>query len=310
MTQVALDSASAVNTEVKPKPVRITAGERAGIPPRRMDFEFDKESKYWFKNSPFLTMALSALSTTFPAGETFFVDSVKNYRSEIKDQKLKDEVTGFIGQEALHSKEHEAFDRYLEEQGLPGHMLEKWCEGAMWLLRKLPKKMQLAATCGMEHYTATYAEYFLRTPAVTDLFTDDEVKKLWMWHALEENEHKAVAFDVYQDVAGGGYFTRSLGMILGTITLFGLVFMGHTYLLYKEKKLFNIKDNLSSIWWAFGFNGYITGRIGKVMDYFRPGFHPNDHDTDQLLKDCKKDFFTEGGLLFDQIKNPSATNMA
>ena len=37
---------------------------------------------------------------------------------------------------------------------------------------------------------------------------------LWMWHAVEENEHKAVAFDVYEAMYGRfkAYFMRSLAL--------------------------------------------------------------------------------------------------
>ena len=305
MTQVALDTPNAST-------VRITAGERAGIPPRRMDFEFttDDSSKYWFDGNPYITLIISALSTTFPAGETFFVNSVKHFRSQIKDQKLKDEVTGFIGQEALHSKEHMAFDRLLDKYGLPGKELESLADKTIWLLEKMPKKLQLAATCGMEHYTAAFAEFVLRDEEIREGFKDETVKKLWIWHALEENEHKTVAFDVYQEVAGGGYFTRALGMAVATMALFGTLFIGHMRLLWADKKLFDFTGNAKGFWWAFGWGGIAFKNIGKILDYFRPGFHPLDHDTEQLLQDWKKELFKEGGMLADQIKNPSSTNMA
>ena len=106
--------------------VRMTAGERAGIPPRRMDFEFSEDSKrYWYADNSFLTTFWTTLSSLFPEGETFFVDSVKNYRHEIKDQLLKDQVSGFIGQEAMHSKEHAAFNDIAERNGLPANTLDK-----------------------------------------------------------------------------------------------------------------------------------------------------------------------------------------
>ena len=88
--------------------------------------EFSEDSKrYWYADNSFLTTFWTTLSSLFPEGETFFVDSVKNYRHEIKDQLLKDQVSGFIGQEALHPKEHQALNDMADPHGLPRGRIEK-----------------------------------------------------------------------------------------------------------------------------------------------------------------------------------------
>ena len=48
------------------------------------------------------------------------------------------------------------------------------------------------------------------TYAATDIFhsADPAMAKLWRWHALEETEHKAVAFDVFQQVSGNKWLLR------------------------------------------------------------------------------------------------------
>src|SRR5690606_27734317 len=107
-------------------PVRQTAGERVGIPPRRMDFEFAEDTKrYWYRDSAFLTTFWTTLSTLFPEGETFFVDSVRNYRDQVTDPILKAQVAGFIGQEAMHSKEHAAFNELADKHGFPAANLDR-----------------------------------------------------------------------------------------------------------------------------------------------------------------------------------------
>ncbi len=175
--------------------VRQTAGAKANIPPRRMDFEFaDDTKRYWYKDSPFLTTFWSTLSTLFPEGETFFVDSVRNYRKDITDPLLKAQVSGFIGQEAMHSKEHKAFNDLAEKHGFPANNLYRDLGILLRFARKtLPKKIQLAITVALEHYTAILAEQLLRDPSHQANIQDPEALKLWMWHALEENEHKIVA---------------------------------------------------------------------------------------------------------------------
>ena len=285
---------------------RMTAGERAGIPPRRMDFEFAEETtRYWYGNNAFLTTFWATLSALFPEGETFFVDSVKNYRHMITDPTLKDQVSGFIGQEAMHSKEHETFNAMAEKHGFPTDKLDKELGVLFKVVRKfVPKKMQLAVTVALEHYTAILAEQLLREDIHQEMFSDPEALKLWMWHALEENEHKIVAYDVYE-VAGGGYFTRVATMLIATLVFAVVVTQGHMRLLWADGSLFKWKENWKGLKFLWGWKGLFPRLAKQYFDFYRPGFHPNDHDTVQLLDDWREKMLTEGGMLADQIKNPS-----
>ncbi len=291
-------------TDTKKAP-RMTAGARVGIPPRRMDFEFSEETpRYWYANSPFLSTFWTTLSSLFPEGETFFVDSVKNYRHRITDETLKAQITGFIGQEAMHSKEHAAFNNLAEKHGFPAEKLDKELGVLLRFARKvLPKKIQLATTVALEHYTAILAEQLLRDKSHQENIKDPEALKLWMWHALEENEHKVVAYDVYNAV-GGGYFTRVFTMLVVTFFFFAVVGSGHARLLWADRKLFDIKGNLKGLWYLWSPKGLFPQLFFKYIDFFRPGFHPNDHDTVQLLDDWRHRMLDEGGMLANQIKNP------
>ena len=91
---------------------KVPLGATVNIPPRRLDFQFDDKTtaRYFYDNDPFLSAFWLSLSALFPEGEAFFVDSVRHYRKEVTDAKLKAQVAGFIGQEAMHSKEHEAWN--------------------------------------------------------------------------------------------------------------------------------------------------------------------------------------------------------
>ncbi|MFP6844949.1 MAG: metal-dependent hydrolase [Thalassolituus sp.] len=291
--------------------VRMTAGERAGIPPRRMDFEFtDETTRYWYGDNAFLTTFWTTLSALFPEGETFFVDTVKNYRHIITEQTLKDQVSGFIGQEAMHSKEHEAFNGMASKHGFPTEKLDKELGWYFKIIRKvIPKRMQLAATVALEHYTAILAEQLLRDERHQEMFKDKEALKLWMWHALEENEHKIVAYDVYK-LAGGNYAERVFVMFLATVIFFTVVGTGHIRLLWADKSLFNFKENWKGLKFLWGFNGLFPRLAGQYFDFYRPSFHPNDHDTEALLDDWRHRMLDEGGMLADQIKNPSKARPA
>ena len=70
---------------------------------RNIRFDLSEQlSKDWLDNDPFKTAFFNALSMTFPAGEGFFIESVKLFRDEITDPKLKQEISDFIGQEGIH----------------------------------------------------------------------------------------------------------------------------------------------------------------------------------------------------------------
>jgi predicted metal-dependent hydrolase len=170
-------------------------------------------------------------------------------------------------------------------------------------------KFSLAITIAIEHFTAILAHQVYSAPELFIEPAHEDFKPMFQWHAAEEIEHKAVAYDVYNAV-GGGYFTRILGMIVGSIALFGTVFVGHLRLMWEDGALFNFKDNAKGIWFAFGWRGVVHDLVGKLFDYFRPGFHPLDHDTVELLEEWREKMFNEDGILADQIKNPRRTAAA
>ena len=156
----------------------------------------------------------------------------------------------------------------------------------------------------LEHYTAILAEQLLRDTEHQENIQDREALKLWMWHALEENEHKSVAYDVYE-LIGGGYFTRVIAMIVATLGFILFVGQGHLRMLWANGTLFDIKDNAKGFWKLLGWKGLFPRLFFKYMDFYRPGFHPNDHDTVKLLEDWRERMLNEGGLLAEQTYSKS-----
>ncbi|MFZ5723437.1 MAG: metal-dependent hydrolase [Pseudomonadota bacterium] len=283
---------------------RQAAGASVNIPPRRMDFEFEgRTPRYWYGNDPFLSLFWSTLSALFPEGEQFFVDSVRHYRDKITDPVLRAQVAGFIGQEAMHSKEHVEINNALTALGIPANTVDRQLAPILGGVRRfLPKRMQLAATCALEHFTATMAEQLLRDPQHAAMGHPD-VMGLWMWHALEENEHKTVAFDVYEKV-GGNYPERVVVMAAATVVFFALTAWWHAQMLRADGQLFRLR-NLKSALYLWGPKGLFTRLLPQYLDYYKPGFHPRDHDTDALLEEWRQKLFGEGGMLRNQVKAPN-----
>ena len=181
---------------IKPKNVTIK--------PKGLNLELpDSTPTYWFDDSPFLTFFLTAFSATFPEGEKFMIDSVRMFRDQVKDShpELYKECSGFIGQEAHHSKEHALLNDFLSDRGVPVNRLEKMIEAWVPRIKSLPKKDQMAITGAAEHLTALFGDLVLNNPEIIDK-VDPNIRPLWVWHAIEEIEHKAVTYDLFEAVDG------------------------------------------------------------------------------------------------------------
>src|SRR5580658_7670351 len=112
----------------------------------------------------------ATLSAVFPDGEDFFVRSVRHFRDQITDPALKRQVAGFIGQEAVHGREHRVFNDRLDELGYPTKKYERFTKaGLRFRERILPPVSNLAATAALEHFTATLAELVLTNEEIRDL---------------------------------------------------------------------------------------------------------------------------------------------
>lgn len=240
---------------------------------------------------------LNALSSLFPIGEAFFCRSVARYRDRITDPILREQVSQFIYQEAMHSKEHSRANDALRE----ANVLGKEIETAGRLLigfteRCFPPVTRLAVTCALEHCTTMLCAKLLAMPWPRDAGTDKEFGKLWTWHAAEEIEHKAVCFDVYEHIFGKGILAwiHRIGAMIG-VTLIGggglLVAFGVASLkgfLKREKAATPendpaepVRPSMRSIFATLSLDGY--------LDYYRRHFHPSQHDHQPLLDAWKRE---------------------
>ena len=253
--------------------------------PRNRQYEIERCLKEdWFDGHPFKTAWFNAMSITFPLGEKFFIDSVRKFSDQIEDPKLIDEIRGFCGQEGFHRREHERYNQALCE--LRGYDLTYLTERLRRNIELGNKYMssleQLAATAAFEHITAIMAESALAADNPMVEGVDSAMRELWDWHAAEEMEHKAVAFDVYRAV-GGSEKMRKKAMRKATFFLLMDVMVGLVHMLRRDGKLWNLR-----LWqqgWAFlFFDGGILRRIWPAYrEYFKDGFHPWQRDTRPLL---------------------------
>lgn len=282
------------------------------VPTRRISFEeaLAEVPKYFAADEDLLESHLAvALSTVFPDGEDFFVRSVRRYRDRVTDPELRRQVAGFIGQEAVHGREHRVFNRRMAELGYPTREGEWITRVALALRTKLaPASSNLAATAALEHFTATMAEVLLTSEEARDLFGHEAVRDLFLWHALEESEHKAVAFDVYRAVGGSERMRvwTMIGIRYGFVagTAFSIALA-----VARDRGAYE-RGRLRASWKRFRRNPLISRAVwDRLKDYDRPDFHPDDHDTEALVAEWRERLFGEAGELNDLLLSRSVARV-
>lgn len=267
------------------------AAHRAMRQPTRRDLEFNLDPERvsdWHPDAgPVFSTFLNTFSSILPIGERFFIDSVRHYRDRIDDPELARAVTAFIGQEAMHGREHERYNDAFFAKVPAGAKLEdkvkRLFEDAD---NRATPAMRLSATIALEHFTALLADSVLKDERVTQ-GADPAYAAIWHWHALEETEHKSVAFDVWSSVMGRtpkAYALRCLGQIRATRIFWTTVFPAFLQALREEGELTNVRGWAQFARYTLGDIGLLRRQLGKYLDYYRPGFHPWDHDNSEYLE--------------------------
>jgi predicted metal-dependent hydrolase len=262
------------------------------IPRRDIHFQLDGvDISHWNPLGSHVSHLLNALSITFPEGEKFFIESARYFKDQIKDPKLLEDLQGFIGQEAMHGREHRVMNAKIAAAGYPAERLEA---DSMKLLRWAAGKdplRKLATTCALEHFTAVLADVLLRHPELIPEGTHEEMRAMWNWHAVEENEHKAVCYDVYQTATQNqklrGYAMRVQMMVLATALFWQRIFQNQMVLIRKDGTQRDWKRWVGFARFAFTSPGALRHVIKPYLDYYKPGFHPWQHDNRRLVDAMK-----------------------
>jgi predicted metal-dependent hydrolase len=274
------------------------------LPVRRIRFRYPAGSlrQHYAEDDLILSHAVAVLSATFPPGEDFFVRSVRHYSDRITDPVLQEQVRGFIGQEVTHGREHRELNRRLQEMGYPTHRVSRFVKAVLAdATKRAPAKLNLAYTAALEHYTATIAECLLTKPEAQALLGDTEVRNVLLWHALEETEHKAVAFDVYRSV-GGSELVRRLGFVIQSVGLIGLVVIATVLSMLGDRATYHPVRLIRSIR-MLRTSPFLEMDVARnLADYLRKGFHPSDHDNEELLRGWTEELFGPQGSLTDHLQ--------
>jgi len=247
--------------------------------------------RWWHGNDPVATAFFNALSATFPQGETFFIDSVRRYR-DLADPVLRDQISRFIQQEAMHTREHVAFNRLIKDAGYGTAAMDAYTRNRIDFARQKPPIGQLAITIALEHFTAIMAHALL-TEEHPLPGAPKEIARLWQWHAIEEIEHKGVCYDTYL------LATRNLSpmrqwMIRCRVML--LISFQFWHSNRRHMADFFRQDGIDTprTWWrVWKFLVVSPGMLRKIalpyLSFYLPGFHPWRHDDRHLIAAVERD---------------------
>jgi len=250
------------------------------------------QARWWLGGDPIATAFYNALSVTFPRGEAFFVESVRAHR-EGTPAKLEAEINAFVKQEVMHSREHVSFNKRVTDAGYDISALEKTVVDSLDMTKHRPAILNLAVTMALEHFTAIMAHQFLANPKhFAD--ADAESRNLWRWHAIEEIEHKGVAYDTWLHATKDWtrwkrWKVKSIMMLLVSARFIKFRTAGILELL-RQDGLVGPKVWARMAWYAIGSPGILRLIALDWAKYFLPGFHPWNHDDRKLIAREESDY--------------------
>jgi len=244
----------------------------------------------WLGGDPVASAWFNALSATFPRGEAFFIESVKANR-EGTSPELAAEIRDFIAQEINHTREHIAFNRAVAAAGYDLSRIDARIVKMLERARSRTPIQNLAATMALEHFTAIFAHDLLSHP---ELLTgcDPAIAALWRWHAIEEIEHKGVAYDTFRHATRDWprwrrWLLKSVMMLVVSRTFFTNRVEDTLDLLAQDgRRGLRIRTRVT------GFLLWRPGVLRRIfpawLGYFMPGFHPWNHDDRALIGESRQ----------------------
>jgi predicted metal-dependent hydrolase len=257
------------------------------IHPRNVMFARGQSTaRWWNGGDPIATAFYNGMSVTFPQGEAFFIESVRAFRDAVSADKQA-QIEAFIKQEAAHSREHTHFNRQVHEAGYEVASIESHLAEQLAKTKDLRPVINLATTVALEHFTAIIAHATLKSDRHFKGASADAAR-LWKWHAIEEIEHKAVAYDTFLAATKNlpsfkRWKFRSLVMLQASNNfLRGRVRnMGH---FFDQDGINKPTTWLRTFSYLLIYPGLLRQIFPAWLAFFRPGFHPWQQDDRPLIE--------------------------
>lgn len=248
--------------------------------------------RWWCNGNPIATAWMNSLSASFPRGEGLFIESVKAFREGVPLQ-LEREIRAFVQQEINHTREHVAFNRAAADAGYDLDAIDARIDALVTEARARPPMFQLGTTMALEHFTAMFARAFLDDPRS---FFDRDVPQsdIWRWHAIEEIEHKAVAFDTWLFATRHWSGLRRFRFKALTMLFITAKFLHNRWVdaleLLAQDGITGLRPRARLLWYLVGSPGILRRIFPAWCAYFLPGFHPWNHDDRHLIMKYDSEF--------------------
>lgn len=244
------------------------------IRPRRVQFQFSQDiPKLWLQNSSVKTHFVNGINLFIGEFESFMVRTLRSHLPALQDSTFRQQMSGFIGQELSHSYVHSCYNQTLQEQGYRFAAYLKFTQFFFrQVLNRLGPIVGLSITAGFEHVTASLAETVLESSALRD--AHPIMRSVWEWHAAEELEHQALAFECLQ-VRDRSYGLRCLGAVLGFAIVLGFSLSGMVLLVVQDPGWVRWKTIADAIDLFITGDRLLPRCFQRLLPYFQPNFHPN-----------------------------------
>jgi predicted metal-dependent hydrolase len=256
------------------------------ITPR--DLRIDREARnarWWCGGDPIATAYFNALSAAFPQGETFFIETVRRFRDRT-DPKLQEQIAAFVRQESMHTREHVVFNRLIRNAGYDTSAMDAETRRRIDLARARPPIVQLAITAALEHFTAIMAHSLL-TETKPMPGAPPEILRLWQWHAIEEIEHKAVAYDTFLAASRHLSSFRRWAIRCHVMALISLQFWYANFQrmadFFRQDQMNNPRTWLRVAKYLLVSPGMMRRIFLPYLSFFLPRFHPWRQDDRKLI---------------------------
>ncbi|MQY03088.1 metal-dependent hydrolase [Actinomadura macrotermitis] len=220
--------------------VHLTEPENLVLQARDVRFDWSQVPLHWIPGDPVATHLINVLHMLLPAGEEWFVKVFKEAVPHIEDDRLREDVLGFIGQEAMHASSHQGVLDHFMEQGMDVRpflrQVDFMFEGLLgdrdltgerrrsWLYERV------GIIAAIEHFTGVLGDWILNAEALDEAGADPTMMDLLRWHGAEEVEHRHVAHDLYMHL-DGSYAARVRAMTITISMLASLWQRGHRFLM-------------------------------------------------------------------------------
>lgn len=255
------------------------------IRPRDRNFRCGTENpRWWVGDDPVATAYYNAFSACFPQVERYFIEGLRRYRDRASPE-LQKQIAAFIAQEAVHSREHITFNRDTICKGYDLTTIDAFLKKRLDWARTLTPVRQVASAAALEHCTAILSHEVIEKEQLHA--APAEIQRLMYWHAGEEVEHKAVAFDTFMLAAqslsaSSRWLLRCSVMVSSTALLFQF-FLFAVAQFFRQDGIASVRTWLRFFKFVFVTPGAVSRVSGHYFSWYLPRFHPWRRDDRAMI---------------------------